>query len=366
MKHRRKKSGAWITITVCAITVLLGLLISYLTFFGKRSVDKEIRYDSPAAHSVQKIEGLPGRQLYNDSSRQIHAAVRSAQQEGETEKAFVLNYLATQPAATWLNGPSDDDSAGASAVETVSRTSSEADKLHQVAIYQIYAIPNRDACAQYSKGGFQSADAYLDWIKQIANALKGDSVFLLEADAIAHAINNDCMNQAEADARFALIKETVNILNASDYAIGIYLDVGHPDWITDYTELIEPLRASGVEEATGIVVNVSNYVDTPKTLVWTQSLLKLLGDNKRAVIDTSRNGNGTPGPEITGEDRWCNTEGRAIGELPTTVDLPEGIDAYLWVKSAGESDGACRGYPQAGTFVEDLAIMLYKNRPVVD
>jgi cellulose 1,4-beta-cellobiosidase len=35
---------------------------------------------------------------------------------------------------------------------------------------------------------------------------------------------------------------------------------------------------------------------------------------------------------------WCNQKGAGIGERPTTAPAT-GIDAYVWVKPAGESDG---------------------------
>lgn len=37
------------------------------------------------------------------------------------------------------------------------------------------------------------------------------------------------------------------------------------------------------------------------------------------------------------------------------------MDAFLWVKRPGESDGACRGAPSAGTFVAQNAIDLARN-----
>lgn len=65
------------------------------------------------------------------------------------------------------------------------------------------------------------------------------------------------------------------------------------------------------------------------------------------VIDTSRNGLGPWDPttsehEYTGDpETWCNPPGRGLGERPTLdVDDPL-IDAYLWIKVPGESDGEC-------------------------
>ena len=79
------------------------------------------------------------------------------------------------------------------------------------------------------------------------------------------------------------------------------------------------------------------------------------------LIDTSRNGWGGsarptgPGAQTTVDgyadssrvDRrihagnWCNQSRAGIGERPT-ADPAAGIDAYVWVKPPGESDGNAR------------------------
>ncbi|WP_246212249.1 glycoside hydrolase family 6 protein [Streptomyces abyssomicinicus] len=80
-----------------------------------------------------------------------------------------------------------------------------------------------------------------------------------------------------------------------------------------------------------------------------------------ALIDTSRNGWGGParpsgpGPTTSVDayvdgsriDRrlhvtnWCNQSGAGLGERPATAPAP-GVDAYVWAKPPGESDGAAR------------------------
>ncbi|MFD5244416.1 glycoside hydrolase family 6 protein [Amycolatopsis sp. NPDC058340] len=82
------------------------------------------------------------------------------------------------------------------------------------------------------------------------------------------------------------------------------------------------------------------------------------------LIDTSRNGwGGTarptgPGPSTTVDayvnggktDRrihlgnWCNQAGAGLGERPKAAPEP-GIDAYVWIKPPGESDGASKEIP---------------------
>jgi endoglucanase len=77
---------------------------------------------------------------------------------------------------------------------------------------------------------------------------------------------------------------------------------------------------------------------------------------KHYVIDTSRNGNGplnaaqygnAPYNQTTGTisaltaGNWCNPPGAGLGLRPTANTSTTLLDAYLWVKIPGESDGQC-------------------------
>ncbi|MCW2507665.1 MAG: Glucanase [Modestobacter sp.] len=75
-----------------------------------------------------------------------------------------------------------------------------------------------------------------------------------------------------------------------------------------------------------------------------------LGDvplTARFVIDTSRNGQGPWAPAAgTGypdPQAWCNPPGRGLGGRPVAVPDPAFplVDAFLWVKTPGQSDGQC-------------------------
>ncbi len=74
------------------------------------------------------------------------------------------------------------------------------------------------------------------------------------------------------------------------------------------------------------------------------------------VVDTGRNGRGRldvalyagapyhQSPEVLTQLRegdWCNPPGAAVGVRPTTSTNNPLVDAYLWIKSPGESDGPC-------------------------
>ena len=74
------------------------------------------------------------------------------------------------------------------------------------------------------------------------------------------------------------------------------------------------------------------------------------------VIDTSRNGQGPWEPPVgvyPDPQDWCNPPDRGLGLDPTLTTGEALVDAYLWVKIPGESDGECtRGLGPAGTTVD--------------
>jgi endoglucanase len=127
--------------------------------------------------------------------------------------------------------------------------------------------------------------------------------------------------------------------------VRVYLDAGNPGWAQGPDDLAAALRKSGIAGADGFAVNVANFYPTDRNAAYGNRLSAALG-GKHFVIDTSRSGNGS-----LGSDAWCNPPGRALGEPPTTETGRPNVDAYLWIKNPGESDGECgRGEPRAGEF----------------
>ncbi len=76
------------------------------------------------------------------------------------------------------------------------------------------------------------------------------------------------------------------------------------------------------------------------------------------VIDTSRNGNGPwqpPSDVYPDPQDWCNPPDRALGIQPTADTGSDLLDAYLWIKIPGESDGECaRGLGPAGETIDPV------------
>jgi endoglucanase len=86
------------------------------------------------------------------------------------------------------------------------------------------------------------------------------------------------------------------------------------------------------------------------------SMLGAVEPTAHFVIDTSRNGVGPwqpPTPPYPDSQDWCNPPDRRIGLRPTLDTGTPLLDAYLWIKIPGESDGECtRGLGPAGETVD--------------
>jgi endoglucanase len=201
--------------------------------------------------------------------------------------------------------------------------------------------------------------------------------------------------------RYAQINYAVDALEAKAPHVVVYLDGSHSAWL-GVGEAAYRLFTAGVQRAQGFFLNVSNYQTTSDNTqfgTWvsdcltaatagaswaaghfdwcpsqynpatnytvdysaayaatvTAGLLNMMGGAAATtgfVIDTGRNGQGPWIPTVTYPDAqtWCNPPGRGVGPRPTAATGVPLLDAELWVKTPGESDGACnRGVTGATT-----------------
>jgi endoglucanase len=216
--------------------------------------------------------------------------------------------------------------------------------------------------------------------------------------------------QTANDARYAQINGAVTRLEQQPN-VSVYLDGTHSAWL-GVGDIAQRLVKAGVAQAQGFFLNVSNYQFTQNSVqygtwisdciasgayagcanqywnggpdgtaiasllgpwtgvplsnygVWsdtaTDPALNTSGINARFstpgtthfVIDTSRNGLGPWKPTASYPDAqdWCNPPGRGLGVVPTTDTGNALVDAFLWGKVPGESDGSCnRGVPGSTT-----------------
>lgn len=302
----------------------------------------ETEQPAPPTASAPGQNPLAGRALFVDPyspARQTAAAWASSR----PADAALMERLAGMPQAIWFNGWRSDPAAG------VRETLSAAAAAGTVPVLVLYNIPQRD-CGSYSAGGSGSAAAYRDWVRTIAGALgSAPAAVIVEPDALAAM---DCLNTADRERRMSLIAEAVDLLQAQTNA-AVYVDAGHPRWHTA-AEMASRLARAGGDRADGFALNVSNFVATDINVRYGEEISRALG-GKHFVIDTSRNG--VP----ASDSEWCNPPGRGVGIAPTTATGHPLVDALLWVKRPGESDGACNGGPAAGTWWPEYALGLMQR-----
>ncbi len=250
----------------------------------------------------------------------------------------MLARIADQPAAKWLGGwVADIGREVDNAVSAITRAGA-------MPVFVAYNIPGRD-CGQYSAGGASGSDAYRSWIRSFANGLRGrQALVVLEPDALP---GMDCLSAGGQQDRLALLRDAVHALKAQGAAV--YIDAGNARW-KSADVMAARLRAADVDAADGFSLNVSNYMTNAVNIAYGERLSRLLG-GKHFIIDTSRNGLGTA-------MEWCNPRGQALGVAPTTNTGHPLVDAFLWIKQPGESDGTCQGGPRAGSWWTEIALEL--------
>jgi endoglucanase len=207
---------------------------------------------------------------------------------------------------------------------------------------------------------------------------------------------------ASAAERYASLNGAVDRLEQQPN-VSLYLDGTQSAWL-GVGDAADRLVKAGVQRAQGFFLNVSNYQSTPqlqKYGTWVSSCMAFAGnpadggwrlghydycasqynpanpndfstwglsdqwyaDNlgtavprTHFVVDTSRNGQGpnnmsvyAGGPynqsasvvSTLAAGNWCNSPGAGAGLRPTANTRVPLLDAYLWVKIPGESDGSC-------------------------
>jgi endoglucanase len=271
--------------------------------------------------------------------------VAAYEKADKKEDAKKIRKIAEQPTGEWI-GPENPEQEARGYTEA-------ADKAGRTALLVLYNIPHRD-CGQYSQGGAADGDAYRAWIDGVAKGIEDRSTtVILEPDAVLHLVDG-CTPGEFHEERYDLLKGAITKLKSLKNT-KVYLDAGNAGW-GHPNQIFEPLMWAGVDQADGFAVNVSNFYTTKDSIAYGKQLSTKVGD-KPFVIDTSRNGNG-PYTGGNPDERWCNPPGRALGETPTTKTSDPLVEAYVWVKRPGESDGECKGGPKAGEWWPEYALKL--------
>ncbi|HYH79791.1 MAG TPA: glycoside hydrolase family 6 protein [Longimicrobium sp.] len=280
-----------------------------------------------------------GKRLYVDPGS--HARVQAdAWARSRPRDAALMRVIAEQPQAIWIGDWVRDPR------REVDARVSQAASAGALPVFVVYNIPYRD-CGLYSAGGARGGDAYRRWIISFSQGLRRrPAVVILEPDGLPSL---DCLPARFQDERYVLLREAVQTLSAG--GASVYIDAGNANW-RNPSVMTERLRKAGIELATGFSLNVSNFHGLQANVAYGERLSRLVG-GKHFVIDTSRNGRGA-----AVEREWCNAPNQALGRAPTTRTGHPLIDAFLWVKTPGQSDGTCNGGPRAGAWWAEYALEL--------
>lgn len=334
------KMSRWIWIGVCAIAACSDLDAPMDIETSPGDKRKPSAPVTPPPTTTPVGNPLSGQILYVEPANR--ALTTAAQwQSTRPDDAKLMEGIGRTAQAVWFNGWHTDVAAATGAYVTAA-TSAGA-----LPVLVAYNIPQRD-CGSYSAGGSASADAYRSWMRAFASGIgTRRAVVILEPDALA---GMDCLSTTDRDRRVQLLRDAIAILKANS-ATHVYLDGGHPRWHAA-SEMSSRLRAANVAGADGFALNVSNFIWNSENVSYGEMISSLVG-GKHFVIDTSRNGDG---PTSTYE--WCNPIGRGLGVKPTTAPGHALVDALLWIKRPGESDGACNGGPNAGAWWPEYALGL--------
>jgi len=269
----------------------------------------------------------------------VNTSIAQLRADGrDTDADLLERTIANHPQAIWVGDWMTKD-----VVEQTARNAVEgATKQGAAAVFVMYAIPGRD-CGLYSAGGLPE-QKYLAFIDSFASGLAGSEAWVvLEPDALGQL--GDCDGQGD---RVGLLASAAKILDEA--GARVYVDAGNSNWLKA-DEAARRIKLVGTEHLAGFSLNVSNYNSTAAETAYGDQIATQTG--LHFVIDTSRNGNG-------GTGEWCNVPGQALGDAPRVVN-ERNLDAYLWVKRPGESDGTCNGGPAAGAWWTDNALELARN-----
>lgn len=300
---------------------------------------------SPPPTTDRQAPAFASPRLYLDPNTEAAAAQKRLVAQGDTAGAAVAGQIAAVPTAVWLGEWFQGDRL----VTELRNDVADARAQKATPVFVAYGIPNRD-CGGYSKGGL-TADQYLPWIRTMASTLQGSgAVVLLEPDSLAMLSSDKCAGSAEV--RLPLLRSSVSILEGA--GVATYLDGGNARWLSPDDQAAW-LKRANIEEAHGFFTNVSNFDTTQRERDYAGRLSSKVGW-KHYVIDVSRNGNGWTGT-------WCNPPGAALGQDPKVTEGSDGkLDALLWVKHPGVSDGSCNGGPAAGVWWQEGAVALVNGR----
>ncbi|CAE6519565.1 unnamed protein product [Rhizoctonia solani] len=293
----------------------------------------------------------------------IEAEIARLNAAGKSELAAKAAKVAQVPSFIWIS-----DTAAVSTISGYLKNASDIQKStgkKQIVQLVVYNLPDRDCSAKASDGEFHLNNAgesrYEAYIKSVASQLQRypdvSVAISLEPDSIGNLVTNlavpKCGNAAPAHKR--LLGLAVALLQFPN--VSLYLDGAHAGWLgwpdnlaptaAALGEIIKNAKTHNANATVrGLVTNVSNYNglgnqeqqgrDELKYINDLAPLLTAAGYPAHFIVDQGRSGN-----QVAARDGgdWCNFKYAGFGPRPSTTTPSPLVDAIVWVKPGGESDG---------------------------
>lgn len=265
---------------------------------------------------------------------------------------------------------------------------------------EICCNPKPDGTCDYEAGG-DCADGLKEYMTSYITPLAASvakfcgtvpMALVIEPDSLPNLATNQadphCGNTATSTAYRLGIPYAIKALAAACPTAPLYLDAAHGGWLgwdnnlQTFARAVQSLKV--VENLRGFSTNVANYqplgTQCPQTgyclngqhqsaeccadpcklegqynpanneMNFVQELAAEItkanpGFEPHFIVDTGRNGVADMRSDCA---NWCNIRGAGVGLLPTTSTADERIDAYMWLKTPGESDGCTQQLPSGG------------------
>jgi endoglucanase len=269
-----------------------------------------------------------------------------------------LQRIASTAQARWV-GSWEDDTRVAGLVRDVYRKAAASERIGLIAYQGMRDYPCERAAADASlELAYRARTAAV--VEDLPDS--GARAWVVLEPALLQTIDT-CVG----DPRGAWLAEAAEILSAAGAVV--YLDATGLAQ-QDPEAAAATVASLDLDAVAGFSLNVGQHRATAEQLAWGEAFLAALADHGvdadasrdggdpgqpglGLIIDTSRNG-----VPLDGEQ--CNAADAGIGAPPRL--LGEGVlDALVWVKRPGESDGPCNGGFAVGQFDQAKALELARR-----
>ncbi|KAF9554540.1 cellobiohydrolase [Agrocybe pediades] len=335
-------------------------------------------------------------------------------QRDEHENAARTRTVTKIPTFSWISASADIANIKGLITDTIGWQ--YASLKPQILQLVVYNLPNRDCSAKASDGEFKLENdglnkykAFIDKVAaelSTADAKRISFVVILEPDSLANLVTN--MGVEKCATAASAYKEGIAYALAKLQRdnVALYLDGANGGWLGWDDNLAPSAKLFGEvlntaktinpnTKARGLAINVSNYNQYISAVrenytEWSNSWdefhyvnsltphLQAAGFPAHFIIDQGRSGKGGIRTEW---GQWCNVKNAGFGMRPTSdqaVIKNPNVDAIVWVKPGGESDGtsdrssprfdemcvsevAHVPAPEAGTWFNEHVVNLVKN-----